>query len=129
MEEVRWDLVRVLVVDDDPVFARLMQEYVKKLGCPAVFCENGRAAVEQFKAYNFDVCFMDVLMPEMNGIEAAQVIREDLHSQVPIIALTSLNMKVTQEKCTDVGMNDFIVKPISFEVFKEMVGRYGTRRI
>ncbi|MEI8013026.1 MAG: response regulator [Candidatus Omnitrophota bacterium] len=127
MPELRWELVRVLVVDDDPVANRLAAACLKKLGCQVMLCTNGRDAVDALRIYNFDICFMDIMMPIMNGIEAAQIIRDDITRVLPIIAVTSSNMKATKEKCVDVGMNDFITKPLTVEILNDVVARYALR--
>jgi CheY-like chemotaxis protein len=116
--------VRVLAVDDDPTMLKLMANYLGRLGCQADFAKNGKEAVEKIRATGFDICFMDILMPEMNGVEAAQIIREEISQNLPIIAITSSIMKTTRETCFEVGMNDFVVKPVGPEVITEMINRY-----
>ncbi len=116
--------VRVLVVDDDATVLKLMANYIGRIGCQAEFAKNGKEAVEKIRVIGFDICFMDILMPEMNGIEAAQIIREELSQQLPIIAITSSIMKTTRETCFDVGMNDFVVKPVSLDIVAGMINRY-----
>ncbi|MBF0330964.1 MAG: response regulator [Candidatus Omnitrophica bacterium] len=116
--------VRVLIVDDDPTALKLMANFIGRIGCQADFAKNGREAVEKVRATGFDICFMDILMPEMNGVEATQIIREELSRQMPIIAITSSMMKTTRETCFDVGMNDFVVKPVSLETISAMVNQY-----
>ncbi|MCB0517948.1 MAG: response regulator [Lewinellaceae bacterium] len=71
--------------------------------------ENGLIAVEKFKEYGYDVILMDIQMPVMNGLDAAQRIREI--SQVPIIALTANSTKQEQDNCLAIGMNDYLAKP------------------
>ena len=119
--------IRVLVVDDDHVFLRLMDGVLSKLPCAPVFCENGQQAIDLLRKQPFDICFMDIMMPVMGGIEAAQIIREDLALTLPIIAITSSTMKATHEKCVDVGMNDYIVKPVSFEAIHDVICRYAVK--
>ncbi len=128
MPELRWEFVRVLVVDDDPVASHLAVECLKKLGCQVMRCANGRDAVEVLRVYNFDVCLMDIMMPGMNGIEAVQIIRDDISRILPIIAVTSSNMKATREMCVDVGMNDFVVKPVTLDILKAVIVRYALRQ-
>ena len=119
--------LRVLVVDDDHVFLRLMEGILTKLSCRAIFCENGHQALQALRAHSFDICFMDIMMPEMGGIEATQIIRDEISRILPIIAITSSGMKATQEKCQDVGMNDFIIKPVSVAIVQEIIARYALK--
>ena len=73
---------------------------------------NGREAVEMVKQHKIDVVFMDVQMPEMNGLEATKSIRGELGAKPYIIALTAGNVSGEMEACMDAGMNDFVSKPI-----------------
>ncbi|MFH0753308.1 MAG: response regulator [Candidatus Omnitrophota bacterium] len=116
--------VRVLVVDDDPIVLKLMASYIGHLGCQADFAKNGKEAVEKVRESGYDICFMDILMPEMNGVEATQIIREELSQQLPIVAITSSVMKTTRETCFEVGMNDFVVKPVSAEIVEAMINTF-----
>jgi CheY-like chemotaxis protein len=118
---------RVLVVDDDPVFLRLMEGILDKLGCVYHAAHDGKEAVAVLKGYSFDICFMDIMMPRMNGIEAAQIIRDEITKVLPIIAITASQMKATHEKCLDVGMNDFVVKPVSMEIVQDKIQTYALK--
>lgn len=121
--------VRVLVVDDDHGFLRLMDGLLGKMSCRMAFCENGKQAVDFLRTHAVDICFMDIMMPEMNGIEAAQIIRDEISRVLPIIAVTSSAMQSSREKCLDVGMNDYIVKPADFEAIRAAVERYALKGI
>jgi len=82
--------------------------------------ENGKIGIQQLKENenstapitNFDIILMDMEMPEMNGYEAVKIIRNKLKNNVPIIAMTANAMAGEREKCLDLGMNDYISKPI-----------------
>jgi CheY-like chemotaxis protein len=73
---------------------------------------NGRVAIEKLKTNTYDVILMDLQMPEMNGFEATEYIRNEMNLTIPIIALTADVTTVDLEKCTQVGMNDYIAKPV-----------------
>ena len=81
--------------------------------------ENGLVAVQKFREYGYDVILMDIQMPVMNGIDAAKRIRE--MSDVPIIALTANSTKQEQEKCFEIGMNDYLSKPFQPEDLKAKI--------
>ena len=121
--------VRILLAEDNPVNQSLATIMLNKGGCQVEVAANGREAVEQFTSNPdmFDLIFMDVQMPEMDGYEATRLIRERGFGNIPIIALTAHAMKGEQEKCIDSGMNDYITKPIKretlFEKIKEWVAR------
>lgn len=121
MDDIRWDLVKVLIVDDDPLTLKLMEKTLKKLGCAVALGENGVDAIKLIKKYNFDICFMDIMMPRMGGIETTLIIREELKKTFPIIAFTSLAMHANKQKCLENGMNGFIQKPVNASLIKDII--------
>ncbi|EIC19643.1 histidine kinase,Response regulator receiver domain protein,histidine kinase [Thiorhodovibrio frisius] len=114
--ESQGKLLRALVVDDEPINANLLCRILEKLGhSPETAC-NGRQALEMLSAQRFDVVFMDVSMPEMDGIKATRLIRGnqngDLDASIPIIAMTAHAMEGDREKCLAAGMDWYLSKPI-----------------
>ena len=88
-----------------------------------LFRSNGKIAIEKLEAKEYDVILMDLQMPEMNGFEATDYIRNTLHSKIPIIALTADVTTVDLEKCKAVGMNDYIAKPVDETIlYSKIVG-------
>jgi CheY-like chemotaxis protein len=117
---VREDLkhsVRILLAEDNLVNQKLAKLMLGKAGYQVTVASNGIEAVETFAAApdDFDLIFMDVQMPEMDGKEATQTIRQKGFGDVPIIAMTAHAMKGDREKCLEAGMNDYITKPIKRE--------------
>ena len=117
---VREDLkhsVRILLAEDNPVNQKLAKLMLGKAGYKVEVANNGREAVEMYSAApdDFDLIFMDVQMPEMDGKEATQTIRANGFTEVPIVAMTAHAMKGDREMCLEVGMNDYITKPIKRE--------------
>ena len=107
----RFDL-RVLVAEDNPVNQRVAQGLLSKLGIDADLAENGREAVRKITSQSFDVVLMDVQMPDVDGLEATRLIRDTDLPQPHIIAMTANAMKEDRERCLEVGMDDFLAKPI-----------------
>ena len=128
METIDWKLIKVLVVDDDILVHKTMAKFFDIIGCVGAYAENGLGAIKLLKRYNFDICFMDLFMPEMGGVEATQIIHEGIASKLPIIALTSSNIQADKNKCEDIGMQDFIQKPINIEMIKDIIRQYGVKR-
>ncbi len=104
--------IQVLVVEDVVLNQLLMKTLLNDFGFNCEIAENGKIAIKLLKEKIFDIVLMDLQMPVMNGFEATQYIRNKLRSTIPIIALTADVTTVDLEKCTKVGMNDFIAKPI-----------------
>jgi CheY-like chemotaxis protein len=75
------------------------------------------------KDNNYDIIFMDLQMPIMNGIEATKVIRTELKKTVPVIALTAAEIEDEKEHCLEVGMNDYLPKPFGIAELKEKIIR------
>lgn len=103
----------VLVVEDIPLNQLLMQTLLDDFGFECDIAANGKIALEMLKTKSYDVILMDLQMPEMNGFQATEHIRNDMHISTPIIALTADVTTVDLAKCTEVGMNDYIAKPVN----------------
>lgn len=125
MKDIDWSLIKILVVDDDATTRKMLEKFVKTIGCTVACAENGLEALEFAKKYRFDMCIMDLMMPQMGGIEAALIINEEIDSVLPIIALTSSSLKSDKEKCEDIGMKDFINKPVSIKEVKGIIAEYA----
>lgn len=104
--------IKVLVVEDIPLNQLLMKTILDDFGFEIDIAENGRVAVEKTALNTYDIILMDLQMPEMNGFEATEYIRNTLHLEMPIIALTADVTTVDLKKCMAVGMNDYIAKPV-----------------
>ncbi|MCF8298762.1 MAG: PAS domain S-box protein [Saprospiraceae bacterium] len=115
--------IKVLVVEDIALNQLLMKTLLDDFGFECDIAENGLLAVEKLRINPYDIILMDLQMPEMNGFEATDYIRNTLNSEIPIIALTADVTTVDLEKCKFVGMNDYIVKPVDERVlYSKIVG-------
>jgi two-component system CheB/CheR fusion protein len=101
--------IKILVVEDIALNQLLMRTLLDDFNFKSDFAGNGKIAIEKLKNNSYDIILMDLQMPEMNGFEATEYIRNTMKSQVPIIALTADVTTVDLEKCTTVGMNDYLV--------------------
>lgn len=104
--------IKVLVVEDIALNQLLMKTLLDDFGFDRDIAGNGKIAIEKLRTKSYDIILMDLQMPEMNGFEATSYIRNEMHSKIPIIALTADVTTVDLEKCTLVGMNDYIAKPV-----------------
>ena len=106
---------RILVVEDNRINQRLMLAILKKLGHHVTLASSGHEALEYVGAQTFDLVLMDIQMPEMDGVETTQKIRErEAHDgrRLPIIALTAHAMTGDRERYLAAGMDDYLTKPI-----------------
>ncbi|UYN88937.1 MAG: response regulator transcription factor [Anaerolineales bacterium] len=102
---------RILIVDDEPRFVRLIEANLQTEGYQVLKASNGRQAVEESAAHKPDMVLLDVMMPEMDGFQACARIRE--FSNVPIIMLTAKGDEDQRIKGLNLGADDYIVKPFS----------------
>ncbi|TWU40849.1 PocR ligand-binding domain-containing protein [Novipirellula artificiosorum] len=116
--------LKVLLAEDGLVNQKLAVILMEKNGHTVVVANNGKEAVEKSASHEFDVVFMDVEMPEMDGLEATAAIRANekrTGKHVPIIAMTAHAMKGDRERCLEAGMDDYVSKPIRAErLFKTL---------
>ena len=104
--------IKVLVVEDMALNQLLMKTLLDDFGFERDIAGNGKIAIEKLETQSYDIILMDLQMPEMNGFEATEYIRNTLKSSIPIIALTADVTTVDLAKCKAVGMNDYIAKPV-----------------
>ncbi|MFY7888902.1 MAG: ATP-binding protein, partial [Spirosomataceae bacterium] len=115
--------VRVLVVEDMALNQLLMRTLLDDFGFYCDIVSNGKLAIEKLAIESYDIILMDLQMPEMNGFEATKYIRNDLKLTIPIIALTADVTTVDLAKCKEVGMNDYIAKPVDDRfLYSKIVG-------
>jgi two-component system sensor histidine kinase/response regulator len=120
--------LRVLVAEDNPVNQKVETLVISRLGHSVTLASDGLEALNAVRSSRFDVVFMDVQMPVMDGLQAARSIRQfEVAAQlpaVPIIALTALAMNGDREKCLDAGMNDCLSKPFHIADLERLLKRY-----
>ena len=104
--------ISVLVVEDILLNQLLMKTLLDDFGFERDIAGNGKIAIEKLEKNHYDIILMDLQMPEMNGFEATEYIRNVMKSSIPIIALTADVTTVDLAKCKAVGMNDYIAKPV-----------------
>ena len=104
--------IKVLIVEDIVLNQLLMKTILDDFGFERDIAPNGKIAIEKLQNSHYDIILMDLQMPEMNGFEATEYIRNKMNSKIPIIALTADVTTVDLAKCKAVGMNDYLAKPI-----------------
>ena len=115
--------VRILLAEDNAINALLTRTLLEAEGCIVEVVEDGALAVEAMRNASYDMIFMDMRMPNMDGLEATRKIRAMDHRSkgLPIVALTANAFDDDRNACFDSGMNDFMTKPVSAEELSEMV--------
>jgi PAS domain S-box-containing protein len=118
----------LLVVDDNATNRKVASEILKKSGCEVITADSGQKAIKLVQASildrPFDIIFMDIQMPEMDGVETTQILRNNNTNLPPIIAMTAYAMKEDRDRFMANGMNDYVPKPIRAEVLVRKVAEW-----
>ncbi|MBN1141942.1 MAG: response regulator [Deltaproteobacteria bacterium] len=128
LEQVRG--TRILVVEDNPFNQQVTTEFLQQAGMEVAVAENGAAALRAVAEREFDLVFMDIQMPDLDGLEVSRRIRNQKDAQtLPIVAMTAHALKEDREKSLAAGMNDHITKPIDPQELMSMLVKYGNKRM
>jgi signal transduction histidine kinase/CheY-like chemotaxis protein len=107
--------LHILVAEDNMINQKLIMRILTKLGYQPLLAVNGLEVLSQLSVHDIDVILMDIQMPEMDGLEATQAIRNSRMRQPVIIAMTANAMQEDKDECLRLGMNDYLSKPIHIE--------------
>ena len=128
--------LRVLLCDDNAINQKVASRLLQQMGYRADLAGNGMEALTALDRQPYDLIFMDVMMPEMNGFEATAAIRErqkqtgvfpNYKTPLIIVAMTANAMQGDREKCIEAGMDDYIAKPVRLEDVRHMIERWGAK--
>jgi signal transduction histidine kinase/ligand-binding sensor domain-containing protein/FixJ family two-component response regulator/HPt (histidine-containing phosphotransfer) domain-containing protein len=116
----------ILVVDDEPINAIVARGFLEQLGYSSDWAQDATAALQMVAAHNYDLVFMDINMPGMDGAVATAAIRELGRGAktLPIVALTALEGRDVRDRCLTNGMNDVLSKPCSLDELRVMVAKW-----
>jgi len=118
----------VLVVDDDPTNQQIIGTILEKENLNVSTVNNGIKAIDFLKQHSCDLIFMDLLMPEKDGVETTKEIRNPLSDvyqpRLPIIAMSANAMQAHKKLCLEAGMDDFLSKPINFEKLTDVLKKW-----
>ncbi|WP_162937961.1 CHASE domain-containing protein [Kiloniella sp. EL199] len=124
--EIQRKKLQILLAEDNMMNAVIAKAFLNKFGHDVVHVENGQLAVDAVTQQNFDVVLMDVHMPEMNGMEASNIIRKTNNSKdLPIIGLTAEAFEERHKEFRAAGMNCVITKPFTEEQLDTTLQKYG----
>jgi DNA-binding response OmpR family regulator len=107
--------MKILIAEDDRDFGNILSQYITISGFEVTLGRDGKEAWELFNKDKFDICVLDVMMPEMDGFTLAEKIKES-HPEVPVIFLTAKNLKEDIVRGLKIGADDYITKPFDPEV-------------
>ena len=107
---------KILLVEDDPCFGSVLQSYLQLSDYEVTLRVNGNEGLNAFRREKFDICLLDVMMPEMDGFTLGKKIRE-IDPSVPFVYITAKSLKEDMKLGYEIGADDYIVKPFRYEVF------------
>lgn len=107
-------------MDDDEINRITLKEMLEIEGFEAVALEGGFEAIEEYKKLPCDLALVDLMMPDMNGIELLQKLKE-LNPDLPVIILTGYNEVETYLKAKELGAFEYVIKPVEFAILKQML--------
>ena len=107
--------LNILLCEDNDLNQRLAKNILELFGFDLTIANNGQEGIDQFLKKEFDLILMDLQMPVMDGYQTTTHIRQTLHSDIPIIAMTAHSLVGEQEKCFELGMNGYVAKPFKQE--------------
>jgi CheY-like chemotaxis protein len=123
--------ISVLVAEDNDINALLTEKILESLGAKVMRVSDGLEALEALSLQSFDLVFMDVHMPMMDGLEASNYLTEERDKGAPhppVIALTANSSVEDREKCLNAGMSDFLVKPVSQQHIADVLQKWLPER-
>jgi len=104
--------LRILLAEDEYIYQRVIEKYIHDFDMQLTIVEDGEECLEKIERQEYDIILMDIVMPNLNGLETTQAIRKK-GIDTPIIAVTSNTWKEDEEMSIDSGMNDFLPKPFN----------------
>lgn len=112
-----------LLVEDDLINQNVIKKMLNRLNLTCDLAKDGFEAISMAHKTKYNLIFMDIIMPNINGLDATKEIRKmgGKNQETPIIALTALASNADRQKCLDAGMNDYLSKPINLDLFKKVV--------
>lgn len=113
--------IKILIAEDFTLNQLLMKIVIEGFGFDCDVAENGKIAIEKLQQKQYDIVLMDLQMPVMNGYETTDYIRNTIHSDIPIIALTADVTTIDANKCRDLGMDDYTSKPIDEKLLYDKI--------
>lgn len=124
---------RILLVEDNTLNQQVVLGFLEETGVDIDIAENGQVAIDKLDSESYDLVFMDLQMPIMDGLTATKIIRaNDQFTNLPIIAMTAHAMQEELDRCLEVGMNDYFTKPIDpnalYSLLSKWLGNVSTNK-
>ena len=119
--------MRALIVDDTIINIKVAQRLIEHEGLTVDYVMSGKECLDKVKEEKYDVIFMDIMMPEMDGVETFKKLQEIDEFNIPVIALTADAETGAREKYLKLGFNNYIAKPIQIEILHNAISDLNKR--
>lgn len=103
--------MKILICEDEEIMLTALEFRLRKQGFQVIKAEDGKQALEQFKAHDPDLVIADIMMPYLSGLELIEIFRKELKRNTPVIVISALEHEETVLRAFELGANDFITKP------------------
>ena len=127
--EVKRHTVSILVAEDNIIYQKLMQKLLSSYGYSVSIVDNGADVMQALESSEYDFVFMDLQMPEVNGLEASRRIVSRFKDRRPvIIAMTASSLSDDRNACFEAGVDDYVCKPIMGDTIVQMIAKWYKAR-
>ena len=126
----RYPGARILIADDQPINLEFVKEVLELMECEVDIAGGGQEAIDMYEKKEYCLVLLDIMMPDVNGYDVASVIRASekenskASSHLPIVAVTAYSQDENKNKCFEIGMDDFIEKPLRTDHLEAVLQRY-----
>ena len=120
--------LKVLVVEDDPSYYRLLQMYIERAGGESDVCEEGNLAFERIMGNFYDLVFVDMHIPGIDGIMLSIMLRERGYAK-PLVGISALQLENMEENAIKAGLDEFIEKPVTYEKIESLFKKYAPSNV
>ena len=124
LENVTFDNNKILVVDDNLLNLRVIEKLLREYKVELDLVDSGYKCLEQVKKKKYDLIFLDIMMPKMNGIETLKYLKDDKDFKIPVVALTADAIDKADKKYLEEGFNDYLSKPIDSHALLKVLAKY-----
>lgn len=121
---------KILIVEDNRDSLEILTLFITRIGCQPLKAKNSKEAIELSETEQPDLIFMDMDLPDTDGIKTAKILKQTpLTCQIPIVAVTAWISDLWREKAARAGIVDYLVKPVALQTLKEAIERYTKGRL
>ena len=120
--------MKVLIVDDSGINIKVAKKMLEHLGLEVDSVMSGEECLEKTSSVTYDIIFMDIMMPEMDGVETFAKLREREEFRVPVVTLTADAVTGAKEKYLSLGFFDYLSKPVSLEELKRVIEKVNNNK-